>query len=320
MNTSNDLFSASFGRVRVIPGENNNRFPYSVSVFIDDDVKAIIDTGAGKKRLKALKKSCGIDAVYNTHYHYDHINGNHLFDEAEIYLNDKEAGCFRDRKILGAYLGMEEVYGRDWIEGWIERIKNPETPPSPHSPLNSHNWWLSTSRISGEYKWGDVISFGKTSMHVIAAPGHSGGFCCMHFPDQDVLYAADIDLGDFGPWYGGTDGDIDLFIDSCRRVKQIGAGHIITGHEKGILTAAQFKAGLVGYLGMIDERDSRIVKALKNKPATIRDIAAQGHIYGRKFHVDEFIFMWEMIMVKKHIERLVKNGVAGIEGKTVFVL
>jgi hydroxyacylglutathione hydrolase len=320
MNKTGELFSASFEKIKVIPGANSNRFPFSVSIFIDDDTKAVIDTGAGKKRLEALKRSYRIDTVYNTHYHYDHINGNYLFSESEIYLNDKEAVCFRDRRALGALLGIEEVYGRDRVEAWIERIKNPETPPSPHSPLNNHEWWLSTSRISGEYKWGDVINFGKTSMHVIAAPGHSVGYCCMYFPDEGVLYAADIDLSDFGPWYEGSDGDIDMFIDSCRKLVQIDAGHIITGHEKGILTSSEFKTGLVGYLGKIGKRDERIIKALKEKPSTVEEIARQGHIYGRRFHVDEFIYMWEMIMVKKHIERLVRNGAAEFEGKIVYAL
>jgi hydroxyacylglutathione hydrolase len=320
MSKTDGLFSASFGRVRVLPGENGSRFPFSSTIFIDDDAKAVIDTGAGKKGLEALKESSDIDAVYNTHYHYDHISGNRFFSGSEIYLNDKEAVCFRDRKTLGAFLGIKEVYGAEWIEGWIERIRNPETPPGPYSPLNSHNWWLSTMRISGEYKWGDAINFGKTHMHVIGAPGHSAGYCCMHFPAEGVLYAADIDLSDFGPWYGGTDGDIDLFIDSCRRLVQVDAAHVITGHEKGVLTADEFRTGLDGYLGMIDKRDGQIIGALKNSPATIEDIARQGLIYGKKYHVDEFIYMWEMIMVKKHIERLIKNGFAGIDGKTVFAL
>jgi hypothetical protein len=54
---------------------------------------------------------------------------------------------------------------------------------------------------------------------------------------------------------------------------------------------------------------------LKNSPDATEEIAGQGHLYGRKYHVDEFIFMWEMIMVKKHFERLTKKGLQALMAK-----
>jgi hypothetical protein len=54
---------------------------------------------------------------------------------------------------------------------------------------------------------------------------------------------------------------------------------------------------------------------LKNSPAAIEEIAGQGLIYGRKYHVDEFIFMSDMIMVKKHFERLIKKGLQALMAK-----
>jgi len=296
-----------FGPLKVIPGENKSRFPFSSSLFIDDDIKALIDTGAGLKTLSELKQREKIDMVINTHYHWDHIAYNYLFEESKILINDREADCFRDRRNIGKFLGMVEVYGKKWVDGWLERISNPDSKQSPYSPQNDHRWWISTARVDEEYSWGDILDFGKTKMHVIGAPGHSKGFCCMYFPDYGIVYAADIDLTTFGPWYGGTDGDIDLFINSCREIGNLDAEFFITGHENGILRKEDFKEGLKTFVNKFDERESVILSKL-NEPQTIEELADMGIIYGKKFHVDEWVYMWNYLMTKKHLQRLLKNG------------
>ncbi|MBN2254240.1 MAG: MBL fold metallo-hydrolase [Deltaproteobacteria bacterium] len=297
----------AFGAVTVIPGENSSRFPWSSTLFIDDDVKAVIDTGAGERPLTELKENHRIDMVINSHFHFDHIAYNHLFTDTAILINEKEAQCYRDRRRIGILLGIEEVYGSEEVDRWIRRISRPESPQSPYSPQNNHKWWMSTSRLDGTYPWGHIFDFGKTKMHVIGAPGHSEGFCCMYFPEEGVVYVADIDLTSFGPWYGGIDGDIGQFIDSCREIAGMDADTFITGHEAGILTKEEFQAGLTVFLEKIEERDSRILAAL-TEPATIDDVAGKGLIYGRKFHSDEWVFMWNYLMTKKHIERMVTLG------------
>ncbi|HOO39360.1 MAG TPA: MBL fold metallo-hydrolase [Deltaproteobacteria bacterium] len=290
----------------MIPGEDSARFPFCTSILIDDEIKVLIDPGAGYQRLCDLKRGVDIDMVINTHYHFDHISYNYLFDQARIFLNEKEARCFRDRKTLGSFLGMEEVYGRAWVDAWLKRIADPHTAQSPFSPQNDHRWWLSTARIDGQYKWGDVLDFGKVKMHVIGAPGHSAGFSCMYFPDYGVVYTADLDLTAFGPWYGGSDGDIDLFISSCRQIETLDADIFITGHEVGIVSRLEFRARMESFLKIIDERDKKILSTL-SKPHTLKELVDQGVIYGKKYHVDAWVYMWEQVMIRKHVERLIRQ-------------
>lgn len=289
-----------------MPGEGKSRFPYCTSIFINDDVKVLIDPGAGYRPLQDLKNEVDIDIVINTHYHFDHISYNYLFESSRILMNEKEAQCFKDRKVLGSLLGMEEVYGQAWVEDWLGRIAEVNTAQSPFSPQNNHQWWLSTARIDGEYKWGDVLEFGKTKMHVIGAPGHSLGFCCMYFPHYGVIYVADLDLTAFGPWYGGSDGDIDGFLSSCRKIADIDAEFFITGHEIGIVRKEDFRSRLKLFVEVIEKRDSRII-SLISRPLTLKELVDYGVIYGKKYHVDEWIYMWEYIMVKKHLNRLLKQ-------------
>ncbi len=304
----------SFGPITILPGENGSTFPFCTSVFIDGDTRVLIDPGAGPGPLQKLKAENHVDIVVNTHYHFDHIAYNYLFDGAKIFINEREGGCFRNRKHIGALLGMAEVYGDAWVNDWLERISNPDTKQSPYSPQNNHKWWLSSARINGTYAWGQTFDFGTVTMQMIGAPGHSHGFSCPYFPDYGLVYTADMDLTDFGPWYGGTDGDIDAFIDSARKIAGLDAEIFVTGHEKGIVNKGEFTRGLTTFLEKIEERDRKILARL-TEARTLDEINAMGLIYAKKFLVDDWICMWNKIMLKKHLERLVKHGTVLKEGE-----
>ncbi|MBF7082428.1 MBL fold metallo-hydrolase [Desulfallas sp. Bu1-1] len=297
----------NFERIKLIVGDNGSRFPYCTTLFIEDDVTVVVDPGAGERQMRALKQNSPVDVVINTHYHFDHIYLNYLFDEAEIWINTEEANCFRDKWEIARRLGMYEVYGPAWVEQWIERVADPRTPLSPYSPMNRHEWWLSTSRVDREYGPGEVLDFGRTRAEVIGAPGHTRGFCYLYFPEQGVVYAPDVDLTPFGPWYGGSDGSIDLFLASARRLIDLEARHFITGHEKGVLTREEFVPRLEKYLDVIDQRDERILQMIR-EPATVEQVTREGPIYGKKYLVDPWIYMWAYLMVEKHLERLVMTG------------
>ncbi|MFZ5597753.1 MAG: MBL fold metallo-hydrolase [Bacillota bacterium] len=306
------------GKVRVIYGKNGGRFPFCNSIFIDDSIKVVVDPGAGPDILEGLKAGGPVDMVINTHYHFDHIVYNHLFSNSKIYINQVEGDCFRSKRELAGRLGMTAVYGEGWVRGWMERISNPGTPQSPFSPQNRHEWWLSASRVDGTYRWGEVFDFGSTRMEVIGAPGHTAGFSCLYFPEQDAVYTGDIDLTHFGPWYGGSDGDIDLFIDSARKIADLRAGTYITGHEAGSVSWDEFKQRLEKFLDIINIRDAKILAALSTGPMNRKELSSLGLIYDRRYLVDDWLRAWEELMVEKHLKRLVGMGEAGFDGDSYY--
>lgn len=296
-----------FGKIQVIRGQNQGRFPFCNSLLIADRVKAIIDPGAGLTIMKKVRDDAGIDRVINSHFHFDHIAYNYLFDRSRIYLNDVEADCYRNRKNILQRLGMIDYYGDDWAQGWFDRISRPDTVQSPYSPQNRHEWWLSTSRVDGIYCWGDLMDFGSTKAEVIGAPGHSAGFCCFHFPAEGVVYVGDMDLTSFGPWYFGADGNIEQFIDSLEKIANLDAGIFITGHEKGVIPRTEFRDAAKKYTGIIEHRDRAILAAI-DSPTSLETLHSMGLIYDRKFHVDEWVRAWDMGGLKKHLNRLMANG------------
>ncbi|MDH7479238.1 MAG: MBL fold metallo-hydrolase [Syntrophomonadaceae bacterium] len=158
------------GKIKVILGENGGRFPFCNSLFIDDTIKVLVDPGAGPETLQELKKQYPVDLVLNTHYHFDHIAYNYLFDQTKIYLNEREGRCFKDRWEIGERLGMADYYGPGWVKEWIARISRPDTVQSPYSPQNRHEWWLSTARLDGTYSWGEMLDFGPPDCRLLERP------------------------------------------------------------------------------------------------------------------------------------------------------
>jgi len=306
----------SCGHVRVVRGETNGRFPYCNTMLITDEMNAIIDPGAGEKILEKLLEDYRIDLVINTHYHFDHIRFNYLFRDAEIHLNKYDAPCFKSLDTLAERLGILEVYGISGVKKWKKTISSESHEPLGYTPKNRHEWVLSTSRLDGEYEDGEIFDFGATKAEVVHAPGHTAGSCCVYFPNEKLVYAADIDLTSFGPWYGGSDGDIQLFLDSIEEVAKLNADIYVTGHEIGVVKKPEFLTRLQKFRSKIFERDTNILEFLRRRKngAALTDIASEGLIYSRGFLVDEWIYMWERIMVKKHLERLEGLGRVYLEG------
>jgi len=275
-----------FGNIVFIPGSGGARYPHCNSLFIDDEVKAVIDPGSDEACLRDLAAGRRIDVLLDTHYHEDHTAFNHLFADAALWVHEAEAPCHRSYRTFLEHYGLAETpYRKEWDEFLIGKFHWRERTPAR------------------ALKDGDILDFGRTRAEVIHTPGHTIGHICLHFADEGILFLADYDLTPFGPWYAGSDGDIDQFIASCRMIEEVEAEYFITGHEMGVLGREEFRAGMDRYLAGIDERDEKILSLLSS-PLSLEEVARLALIYGRRFHVDAWVYMWEFITIKKHLQRL----------------
>ncbi len=306
-----------FGPIKILEGQRNSHFPSCRSLFIDDADKIIVDPGAAAATLKHINDSNTISRVFDTHYHFDHIRGNALFPRAQIWMNKIEADCFQDRRNIPRRVGVQEVLGAKGIEEWLSYIQQENPPQTPYSPSRNPLWFSASSRLDGTYKDGEVFTFGKVEMEIINSPGHSEGHCCLLFPRQRVVYTTDIDLTMWGPYYGGSDSDIDLFITSAHALSFLDVDYYITGHEAGVVTKPEFLRRIEDYLAIIDQRDAKILQALQ-EPLAIDDLTRLGIIYGGPQYVadDPWVFVWEKMSHVQHLGRLLKRGSIGfLEGR-----
>jgi len=298
----------TYGRIKIINGKFNSRFPYCRSILIDDKIKAIIDPGSGREIYLDILRKNKIKYVFNTHYHYDHIHYNYLFHRAKVFLNKIEAECFIDRSNILKRVGIYQVHGQKALDEWIFYTCQINAPKTPYSPSRNHAWYLSTCRLDGTYDYGETWFCGATEFEFIHAPGHSEGFCCVLFPGEDIIYTGDIDLTPFGPWYGGTDSNIDDFIKYAWKIADLEIKYYVTGHEMGTFSQEEFKDKLTTYLEIIEKRDIKILNVLEKGPQTLDALTKYGLIYGGpKYLIDPWVYAWERVTVLKHLERLKRN-------------
>ena len=278
-----------FGNIVFIPGTGGARYPHCNSLFIDDEVKAVIDPGSDQACLRDLAAGRRIDVLLDTHYHEDHTAFNHLFADAALWVHEAEAPCYRSYRTFLEFYGLAECpYRKEWDEFLIGKYHWRERAPSR------------------ALKDGDILEFGRTRAHVIHTPGHTVGHICLHFPDEGILFLADYDLTPFGPWYGDFCSGIDQTIESVNRLLAIPARVWITGHQLGIVEEG-FEGLAEAYIDVINRREKKLLDALES-PMNLDEIVERWIIYGREREPRYFFDLGEREMMRKHLERLVGSG------------
>jgi hydroxyacylglutathione hydrolase len=225
-----------FGNIFFIPGADGARYPRCNSLFIDDEVKAVIDPGSDEAYLRDLAAS----------RHLHHTAFNHLFADAALWVHEAEVPCHRSYRTFLEYYGLSETpYRNEWDEFLIGKFHWRERTPAR------------------ALKDGDILEFGRTRAEVIHTPGHTIGHICLHFADEGILFLADYDLTPFGPWYGDFCSGIDQTIDSVNRLLAIPARVWITSHQLGIVEEG-FEALAESYIDVINRREAKLLDALQS--------------------------------------------------------
>ena len=76
-----------FKNIYLIKGDRNGNYPYSHSLLIED---LVIDTGISSGHIKKVKRQFPINSVILSHWHEDHISGNHLLNESKFFCHKKD--------------------------------------------------------------------------------------------------------------------------------------------------------------------------------------------------------------------------------------
>jgi len=277
-----------------IPGRRGGRFPHCNSLFIADGGGAIVDPASDAKELQTLAAE-GVGVVILSHYHTDHVRDLKLFPGAAIYAHRADAPALRD---------LDEMIRCVWGD----------------QAENSGNWRGRKLReVGGEWGWpvareltdGEELTFGSVRCQVVHTPGHTPGHFCLWFPDAQILFAADFDLSEFGPWYGNTASSVDETLASIEKLRRFQPRLTVTGHESGIIRG-DLSARLDAFARVVHEREARILECLK-EPLTHEELVRKGTIYGPYYSPDNTNHWMEWRMVWQHLRSLEKRGVIGQE-------
>jgi glyoxylase-like metal-dependent hydrolase (beta-lactamase superfamily II) len=282
------LYDFAKGSVKFIRG---GRYPHCNSVLVDDQVRAVIDAASDESKLLSFKEKGRVDYLITSHAHEDHLVYNYLFPESTFCSHSLDAPHFEDVKSLAdCYGDMPPEAFQKWCDFFVKECH--------YVPR----------RVDQFLENGMVMDFGETSMEVLHTPGHTEGHCVFYFPQEKILFTADLDLTRSGPYYADRTSDIEKTIRSLERMKRVKAETYLTAHGKGIYQGDP--AYIDRYLKIIFYREDRLFDFLRQGPKTLEQITAEGIIYGKN---PAFMGAWDLtiserMMIAKHLDWLIRRG------------
>ena len=269
-----------------IPGKNQSRFPYCACLYLKgNNIRVLIDAGMGTRNMAPVKKM-GIDVLLFSHCHIDHRLTQQAISDVPVWCHVKEEPFFRDKEKLFSGIG----FSRSGID--VNHLfKNAS------GTLN-----IEVARTLTD---SERIDLGGLTLEVLHTPGHTPGHLAFYIPEHKLLFSADIDLTPFGPFYGHDFADIEDFIKSIERLKQIKAKIVATGHagpfDHGI--SEKFEA----YRKIIDLRDQQLLSRL-DKPRTLEWFKGRNLFYSTYPDYPDLIQWFELVHIEKHLARLANMG------------
>lgn len=269
----------------LIEGPRHAQYPYSNFLYVDDGIQALIDTGWGSESFYEVSDK-SIDLVLNSHFHLDHRGNNNCFPGAQVWAHHLDAPAIRSRKVFTEYYGLDKLEnGRAYLFDSLDNI--PE------------------SAVHKELEDNARISLGEIEIRVIHTPGHSPGHCAFYCQEQGILYGGDIDLSKTGPFYGNVASNIDDFIESIKKLRELNPQTYISAH-RGVVRD-NISGRLDQYLNRIYEREEEILERLA-LPKNIDELTMLKPISGAFGKPQDLYFALEMVSVHHHLERLIKAG------------
>lgn len=167
---------------------------------------ALIDTGTGFRNIRNAIKHLLRDEVivFNTHWHFDHVGGNVLFEN--IAISEAEA-----------HLIEHDLDSNTMMEIYVKPSMALDIPfPDDFDP---ETYEIKGSRASFFVKEGDRVDLGGRNLEVISLPGHTHGSLAFLDSRTRSLFVGDFIYMD--ELYAHLeDSDMDEYIDSLIKLKQ----------------------------------------------------------------------------------------------------
>ncbi|MBI5575048.1 MAG: MBL fold metallo-hydrolase [Deltaproteobacteria bacterium] len=285
-------------RISLIEGGKGGRYPYAHSLYIRDGGGVLVDSGSDLQEILRLKKEEGLRTVVMTHYHEDHFLFLHALPDVEVWASSEDAPALESFDVL---LDRYGVVGSEW-DSFFRSLLSEKFSFHPRS-------------VARKITDGERLSFGRTEAVAVIAPGHSPGHLCLLFPAEGILFMADYDLTDFGPWYGDKPCGIEEFRRSAKRLGQIGAKTYAVSHETAV-HREDIGPRMSAYLSHIDRREEALREFLR-QPRTMREIIDRRIVYGEGRPGPWFDY-GECALMTKHLEGMLARGEAGYKEDFYF--
>ncbi len=263
------------------------------ALVISSSPKIVIDLNLSDADTQSVLQELQPDRAYTTHFHLDHSRfwqAVEKFSSAEFFIPNGEESMMSD---LNAFLkstpgdhGTPELWDAFVEIGGFKAIEKYRVYDGTHR-----------------------IKSGSTTVECIVTPGHSPSHTSFYLPDNRVLFAGDLGLGRFGPWYGWMNCRIPDYIESVLKLKSYKTETLLTSHE-GIIRS-NIDSVWDECLGHFFTREKAIRSQL-DAGKTIDDIVEKGIYFTNKGQVKEpmktIVTIWDQVMLDHHLEILTNSS------------
>lgn len=286
------ILSEDFNNILFVRGERNGNYPFSNSLLVGD---YLVDTGISSSNLTKLKKEYPINHVLLSHWHEDHISGNHLIPNSKFLCHKKDRLPIEDiQKILLFY-----------------NVENTDAGKEFSAMLGFYG--IRNTQISENFKDNDIIEIGDDlNLKVIFIPGHTAGHCGFYEMNSKIAFLGDMDLTRF-PYYATIDSNLMEFENSIEKLKSLDIEMAVVGHREPVVGKNNIKDELDNFKSVIVKRDERILSNLsEKKPTHPSDLKGMNLIY-RRYNFEIFEVISELVMIEKHFEKFLREDLITIK-------
>jgi cyclase len=221
-------------------------------------------------RMRKEAESHGeIKYLINTEYHVDHIFGNFYFQGSGIVVSHVET----DRNFMTV---TPEINPYEYAHEAI-----PTDDPEGESIWpDEETYWKDPNRPTIVFDGDLTIRLGSHTFELIHTPGHTPGQLAVHIPEERLAIVGDTIFNGVQTWLYAS--DVDEWITSLDRLKELDVDHIVPGHGP-VCNKREIdvqKAFLLEWLAAVQ---SAIARGL-SKEECIKDI--KNFDFAKRFSVD----------------------------------
>ncbi len=274
-------------------------FPKCNTVVIISDEVVVIDPGCLVEDLRGFLMTQDlqlkdIDSIFLSHIHPDHITHTmrlNRLSRCRIASNEITAPLFNKKEEMKRFLGFDKgnPVRKLWEQLVDERMYGA----------------LDEGQVDEVLYDGDKINFGEVTLKTLYTPGHLPDHMCIEILEPNLIFASDIDLTEFGPYYGHPNSSIQDFKNSIRKIQHGRYEGLISGHLKDPLVL-DYRDRLTAYSRQIELREDLVFSAIIEGAKTIPEITANPIIYPSL--INPVFLQFETWMIEHHVSSLIGNG------------
>jgi glyoxylase-like metal-dependent hydrolase (beta-lactamase superfamily II) len=283
-------------RIHLIPGMNKGRFPYSHAIYVEGERRVLFDAGAGRETMQRFRRDYPVDVVVASHAHPGHLSGLFLFEDRPIFAPAQSENCF----------------GK--LDALAERFVEDPEARQLWAALHRKVLGFKDVGFSHPYDGQTSLDLESVKLDAIHTPGHTLDHHCFYEELSGTLLSFGIDLSPAGPFYVHRESSLEDYRASLHLIRAYEPRILVSSHL-GVLRS-DIRGAIDRFLAIIDERDQRLVEALRDRPLTLEELAsAQLLIPSTPKNLAPLYREWEIRMLKQHMDRLVENGGVAVTGE-----